>query len=59
MTLTIYWWVFPTLITVLGIIWALTLDDGGGYFSGLGNLLALIPVLAVSTVSWIVAAILK
>lgn len=59
MTLTIYWWVLPTLITVLGIIWALTLDDGCGQFSGVGNVLALVPVLAISTVSWIIAAILK
>lgn len=56
---TLVWWVIPTLITVCGLVWAATLDDGGGMFSGLGNLLALVPVSVVSAVAWIIAAILK
>lgn len=56
---TLAWWVIPTLITVCGLVWAATLDDGGGSFSGLGNLLALVPVSVVSAVVWIIAAVLK
>ena len=59
-TITLTWWMLPTFITVAGICWALFyVDDGGGMFSGLGNLFALIPVLAVSCISWIIAAFLK
>lgn len=56
---TLQWWVIPTVITICGLVWAATLDDGGGMFSGLGNLIALVPVSVVSAISWIIAAILK
>jgi hypothetical protein len=58
-TLTFAWWWFPAAFTLLGLIWAFSIDDGPGMFSGLGNLLALIPVFALSLVVWIVAGVLK
>ena len=59
-TLTFAWWAIPTAITTLGIIWALFIvDDGGGYLSVIGTLLALIPVLIVSSIAWAVAGFLK
>jgi hypothetical protein len=60
MTITIAWWMIPTFITLVTIAYAyMKADDGGGMFSGLGNLLALIPALAISLVVWIIAAVLK
>ncbi len=56
---TLQWWVIPTVITICGLVWAAMLDDGGGMFSGLGNLLALVPVSVISAIAWIIAAILK
>lgn len=56
---TLQWWVIPAVITICGLVWAATLDDGGGIFSGLGNLLALVPVSVISAIAWIIAAILK
>lgn len=60
-TLTFAWWWIPTAVTVIGLFWALFIYDDGssGYLSGLGNLFMLIPVLAVSMVAWIVAAVFK
>ena len=55
----LHWWVIPSVITAVGIVWAATLDDGGGLFGGLGNLLALVPVSVVSAVAWIIGAVLK
>lgn len=60
LTITYAWWWIPTIITVLGGIWAIFLvDDGGGMFSGIGNLLALVPVLIVSCIAWAIAGIFK
>lgn len=59
MTITIAWWMIPTLITVAGIAYAYFYDDGGGYFSGLGNLIILVPVFFISLISWIIAGFLK
>lgn len=58
-TLTYAWWWFPVAFTLLGFIWAFSIDDGSGMFAGLGNLLALVPVLALSLVVWIVAGVTK
>ena len=57
--LTLAWWWFPTAFTLAGLIWACSIDDDHGIFSGLFNLLALIPVFALSLVVWIVAGVLK
>lgn len=56
----ITWWVIPTIITVVGVVWAIFIyDDGDGYLSGIGNLFMLAGALGVSCVAWIIAAILK
>lgn len=58
--ISFYWWMIPAFITIAGLVWALYIyDDGGGYGSGIGNMLMLIPVLTVSCLSWIVYAIFK
>lgn len=60
MTIIIAWWVIPTVILAAGTIYALFIhDDGGGYLSGIGNLLLLIPVLVVSLIAFIIAAVFK
>ena len=57
---TLSWWLIPALITVLGLIWAQWIvDDGGCMFSCISNIFALVPVLAISAISWAVAAFLK
>ena len=58
-TLTFAWWWFPTAFTLAGLIWAFSINDKGGMLGNLGNILALVPVLALSLVVWIVAGILK
>jgi len=52
------WWI-PTIITIVCILAAILHNDGGGYFSGLGNILMLVPALGVSLIAWIVYAIFK
>jgi hypothetical protein len=53
------WWI-PLGITVIALVWALYVVDGGnGMFSGLANLIALVPALAVSCIAWIAYAIFK
>ena len=60
MTITITWWVLPTIITLVLFIYALFIyNDGGGYLSGLGNLLLLIPASLISMVSWVIASFFK
>lgn len=54
-TITFGSWMIPTAITLAGLFWAVFIvDDGTGYLSGIGNIIALVPVLAVSCVAWIV-----
>lgn len=59
-TLAIAAWWIPLAITVIAICWALFVVEGGnGMFSGLANLIALVPALAISLVAWIAYAIFK
>lgn len=59
LTLTLTWWWIPLAITIVAVLMALLHDDGGGFMSGIGNMLLLIPALFVSLIAWIVAALLK
>ena len=60
MTITLSWWMIPTIITVGGIVLALFIHrDEPGFFHGLGNMMLLVPVLFISMIAWIVAAVLK
>jgi hypothetical protein len=59
MTITIAWWMLPTLITIIGIILALAYDDGGGYGSGIMNIILLLIAFGISLLSWITAALFK
>jgi hypothetical protein len=53
-------WVIPLVITIISLFWAIyCVDDGGGFFSGLGNILALVPALFISMIAWIIYAVLK
>lgn len=59
-TITFGSWMIPTAITAIGLIWAIFfIHDGPGYFSGLSNILALIPALFVSCIAWILWGIFK
>lgn len=54
------WWVFPTVVTLLGLIWALFLvKDNAGYGSGLGHVFAVAIAGLVSTLAWMIAGIFK
>lgn len=60
MTITLYTWMIPTIITVGGLIWALFIvKDPPGYMSGIGNIFMLVPVLFVSCIAWILWGIFK
>lgn len=60
-TLTLGWWAIPAIVTIISIGWALFIYDDGssGMLSGIGNIMMLIPALAISMISWIVFAFLK
>lgn len=59
-TITFAWWWIPLAITICGLLWAVFLvDSGDGYFSGIPNVFALVPALALSAVAWAIAGILK
>ncbi len=61
MTITLTWWMIPTIITISSICYAIFIhkDVGGGYLNGIGNILMLIPALFISMMAWLVAALLK
>ena len=58
-TLTFAWWWIPAAFTLIGLIWAISIDDRGGYISGFGNLLAVMFVLVAATPIWIIAGVLR
>ena len=59
-TITCAWWWIPTAITLAVLFWAVCIvDDGGGYLSGIGNVLAMVPALVVACIAWAVAGALK
>ena len=53
-----YW--IPIFFTVAPIFWAIFLvDSGHGIGAGISNVLALVPALFISMLSWIIYAVLK
>lgn len=60
LSITIGYWMIPTLITIVSLYWALCVVNGGdGLMSGLANLFALVPALGISLVSWIIFSIVN
>lgn len=58
MTITLGMWVLPTIITFSAFFWALCIvKPGSGWFSGLPNVLALIPASVISLASWVAFSI--
>jgi len=52
-------WVIPLLITIISFGYALFIhDDGGGYFSGIGNIVLMAPAGIISTIAWMIYAFL-
>lgn len=58
-TITFAWWWIPLAVTIIACGAAMLYDDGDGYLSGIGNLLLLVPALAVSALAWAIAGMLK
>lgn len=58
-TITFSWWMLPTAITLISIIAAFLYDDGGGYLSGITNIMLMVPALFISLISWIIFGVLK
>jgi len=59
-TLTFAWWWIPAAITAFGVVYSLFIyDDGGGFLSGLGNLMLLGFWMSIAAVAWAVAGFLK
>ena len=57
-TFSIVW--IPISITLIGLFWAIFIvDSGHGIGAGLSNVLALIPVLFISMLSWIIYSFFK
>jgi len=60
MEITFPIWIIPTVITIGSFGYAFFgHDDGGSYMSGLGNALLMIPAGIISTIAWIIYAVLK
>lgn len=60
MEISVPGWMVPTAITVLTCGYAIFIHrDSDGYMSGLGNIMLLVPALAVSMITWIIYAIIK
>ena len=53
MTITLYWWVFPLIVFVLGVSYFFLHESNSGYFSGIENVFVLIITIFV-TVSLII-----
>ena len=57
MDLHIPGWILPLTITAASYFYALVVHkDEGGYFSGLGNLLMLVPASIISAIAWMIYA---
>ena len=53
-TINFHLWMVPSIITIIALFWALFMVKGyGGTLSGLSNIFALVPALAISLMSWI------
>ena len=59
MDISIPAWVIPVVITVISCGYAIFWhEDGGGFMSGIGNIILLVPALFISMLSWIIWGIL-
>lgn len=58
-TLAFSWWIIPTIISIVLIGAAMLWPTRGGYLQGIETIFRLIPALVITTVAWIVAAVLK
>lgn len=59
MTITITWWMIPTLILIIGTILAHVKSGINGYLAGFDTIIYMIPVLFISLIAFIIAGILK
>jgi hypothetical protein len=60
MTITIEWWILPTIITVLAGLFAFVWPKReGGYLPSFDGWIAAVVALVISLAAWIVAGVLK
>lgn len=57
--ISVGYWAIPSIITAVCVLAALCVDDGGGHFSGIGKIFALVPALLVSTAAWMIYSFFK
>lgn len=60
LTITFAVWWLPVIISVVSIGWALFwVDGGGGMFSGLANIVALVPALVLTALAWFIYGVTR
>ncbi len=57
MTIEIYWWVIPTVVTLAALIWTFLIGDEGTF--GMNILVKGFIAFPVCALVWIITAILK
>lgn len=55
MTITIGWWIIPTIITVIGLIKLFsTQDSGSNFMSGIGGMIDGLVISVIILISWLI-----